>query len=388
MSETELLIADMLLFLGLGCLALGHVMATRDHRFKLPGEPVRHLLFPRTTGHLVSAFGYLTFGFYWVMQVEHFLEINDPVNALFCFLALPFFGYLAYHEKLSHDWDEVYDPLRWLGATAVVAGVIYFSVDRIPVMTGWLVKIVADQSAWLITNLFDFHVNAGGIDYGGDARWFRAGSGHEVVRVPFNAAEPMDDNAPHINIVLACTALQSMIVFIGGILCTKADNDRRWKAFMITVPVIYVLNLFRNAIVALLVYDGYTNFEVAHSYVGKGGSLIVLVFLAVGTFTLLPELHDNILGLFDLPKRKKGGVPPRFPKDEPEGLEKSNEFRKSAVPKRQGGSNENGGEGAEDTHEQDSEARLDLEPNTTVNEESVNDSELVPNIESTDDTET
>jgi len=247
--------------------------------------------------------------------VGHYLDIADIVNALFAAAALPFFGYLAYHEYLSYEWDEVYTPLRWLGATVVLAGGIYFAVDRVPYLSGALIKMVADQSAWVITELFGFHVNAGAIDYGTNQLWFRAGSGHEQVRVPFNAVDEMDEGASHINIILACTALQSMIVFIGGILSTRAPNDRRLKAFMITVPVIYLLNLLRNAIVAWLSYSGTMDFDPAHNYVGKGGSLVALVFLAVATFTILPEMHDNILGLFDITKRKRGQPypPPREP---------------------------------------------------------------------------
>jgi len=335
-------------------------------------------LLPRRTGHLITGVGYLTFGVFWMGQVDHYLQIEDVVNAAFAAGALPFFAYLAYHEYLSYEWDEVYSPLRWLGATVVVAGGIYFAVDRVPYITGGLVQIVADQSAWVLTYLFDYPTKTGLIEYNAENLWFRSGAGHELVRIEMISAKHDYDEAPTtINIVLACTALQSMIIFIGGILCTKVrptpvldgellprmdpqknvlrleldqwvlliaasfgllltifyllpalegplgfliigwvilscvivyylTNSRRLRAFLITVPVIYLLNLLRNGIVTWLTYTGTMEFEPAHNYVGKGGSLFALVFLAVATFSILPELHDNILGLFDLPMRRRG----------------------------------------------------------------------------------
>lgn len=407
MDDTGLLVLDLLLFTGLVCLTLGHVLASRDHRLRWGSRPRQvkgpdggwiddpdggrvdtFYLLPRRTGHLISGVGYLAFGCFWMGQVDHYLQIEDVVNAAFAAGALPFFAYLAYHEYLSYQWDEVYSPLRWLGATVVIAGGIYFAVDRVPYITGGLVQMVADQSAWVLTYLFDYPTNTGALEYNADNLWFRAGAGHEQVRIELISSKHDYDDAPTtINIVLACTALQSMIIFIGGIICTQVrdttlqegdlvprmepqkklfsieldqwlllmvsifcmlvlasylvpsgegavgflllgwfiiscliiyglTNSRRLRAFLITVPVIYMLNLLRNGIVTWLTYSGTMEFEPAHNYIGKGGSLIALVFLAVATFSILPELHDNILGLFDLPKRKRGqDYPPRTQDD-------------------------------------------------------------------------
>ena len=41
-----------------------------------------------------------------------------------------------------------------------------------------------------------------------------------------------------------------------------------------------------------------------HNVIGKAGSLIALIVLAFIVFDLLPELHDNIMDLFNLPKRR------------------------------------------------------------------------------------
>ena len=83
---------------------------------------------------------------------------------------------------------------------------------------------------------------------------------------------------------------------------------------MITVPVIYILNLIRNVSVIYLSYEK-IDMDIAHNLIGKGGSLIALIILAYITFNVLPELHENILGLFDLPKRKRGEKIKRIDKE-------------------------------------------------------------------------
>ena len=95
------------------------------------------------------------------------------------------------------------------------------------------------------------------------------------------------------------------MIFIGAIAAvTNADSHRRWKAFLVTVPVIYVLNIIRNigVIYGIEVLD--YSFEFMHHVVGKIGSLLALIILAYFAFSFLPELFDNIMGLADLPKRK------------------------------------------------------------------------------------
>ena len=69
-----------------------------------------------------------------------------------------------------------------------------------------------------------------------------------LVNIPFQTELLLSDgSAIGINFVLACTALQSMVIFIGAIAVLDIDWRRRCQALLITVPVIHILNLFRNA---------------------------------------------------------------------------------------------------------------------------------------------
>ena len=271
--------------------------------------------FPKKIGHQISILGWLCLGLFWWIEVEYYILIKDPVNALLCAAAVPFFGYLAYHEYLSILWKETYEPLRWLAAMTVVAGGIYFFVERVPLLAGWFIHLVAEQSVWFL-HIFDLETSLGAIDYGEGSRYYRSGSEHEEVRVAVEADGWKDPLAPSVNIVLACTALQSMIIFVGGVICTKAPFRSRLNGFLVTVPPIYVLNLIRNAVVIWLTYEhvwGDDTFYWAHAVYAKIGSLIALVILAIAVFHFLPEMQDSILGVIDLPLRKVPENTPPIP---------------------------------------------------------------------------
>ena len=308
------LLAEVFVIGSLFLLTIGYFLSGKDHIFI--GKR-----FPSSIGNKFSILGWLCLGFFWWLQVEYYIIIKDPINALFCAAALPFFGYLAYHEYQNILWNQKYEPLRWLAAMTVIAGGIYFFVERVPYLSGWFIHLIAEQSIWIL-NVFDIQTSTGPLDYGEGSRWYRPASEHEEVRVPIEAESWKDSLSPSVNIVLACTALQSMIIFVGGVVCTKAPSNRRFYAFLATVPPIYILNLIRNAAVIWLTYEhiwGDDTFFWAHAVYGKVGSLIALIFLAVAVFHFLPEMQDSILGVIDLPLREppEGASNPPFAKGMP-----------------------------------------------------------------------
>ena len=299
MATNLSILAEILVIGSLIILSLGYFFSSKPHIFFGKKFPVK-------IGHNLNIVGWLLLGFFWWIQVEHYILINDLFNGLICALAMPFFGYLAIHEYLSIRWNSKYEPLRWLAAMTVVAGGIYFFVERVPLLSGWLIQIVAEQSIWILNSL-DIPTSLGSLDYGEGSRYYRPVSENQQVQISIEGDEWRNPDAKFVTIVLACTALQSMIIFVGGVICTKAPADRRFYAFLATVPAIYILNLIRNAVVIWLTYEhvwGDETFFYAHGILGKVGSLIALIFLAIAVFHFLPEMQDSILGVIDLPLRK------------------------------------------------------------------------------------
>ena len=106
-----------------------------------------------------------------------------------------------------------------------------------------------------------------------------------------------------VEIILACTAIESIALFMGLITSVKAPMKNVASAFMVSVPVIYILNVFRDAFVVVAYaqqWFGPSSFEIAHHGIAKFGSLIALFLIGYAVLKILPELFDLIDGVFEL----------------------------------------------------------------------------------------
>jgi archaeosortase A (PGF-CTERM-specific) len=171
--------------------------------------------------------------------------------------------------------------------------------------------IVASQSAWMLRfsggqdiQLGETWVNtdAGVVTW--DAwegnRWFSTElTGEYPIHTELLLA---DGSMIGINFVLACTALQSLVVFIGAISVLDIDWKRRLRALFLVVATIHILNLFRNAgliwmhlTYATWEFNGLSVFDFGHAYVARAVSLFAMFLMALIMFDILPELHKHIL---------------------------------------------------------------------------------------------
>ena len=222
--------------------------------------------------------GWIIFAFYWSTKTNalYFGEDGDFVNAFLCVAGVYVLLYIAYHEWLSLRRNENIECLNWIAGASCIAGFIYFGMENTP-LAPWLIDTVAAQSGWLL-NLLIGKVAV----YGSNIYY----EGSFIVRIIF-----------------ACTAIQSMVLFVGMILpLNKVDKKRRVYGLLVTVVPIYFLNLIRNLLVPYLMING-VDFNMAHNVIGKGGSLLALVILLLIVIKILPELFDEIIKLIDIYKR-------------------------------------------------------------------------------------
>jgi len=251
------------LFLGLILIGAGFVLHKIIHAFFL------------------KIVGWIIFAFFWSTKPAflYFSEGGDVFNAVVCILGVYVLIYMAYHEWLSHLRNEKLSCLNWIAGGTFIAGLIYFLIDTsvFPVLKEGLISIVADQTTGLL-NLFGLEAER---------------AGHVIYY-----------NESPITIIFACTAIQSMVLFVGMIgALAKASLVRRIIALCVTVVPIYFLNLIRNAGVIYLVGNDITSFSMAHNVIAKAGSLVALIILLFITFKALPSLYDELLCIFDLSKR-------------------------------------------------------------------------------------
>ncbi len=228
---------------------------------------------------LVRIGGWIVFSMYWATQPNtlYFGEDLDLVNAILCIIGIFVLFYFAYHEWLAHKDNHSSRSLQWIAAASAIAGLIYFIIELTP-LAEWLIQIVALQSGGLLS-------------------LFVSGVSIEEQYLIYNNQV--------IRIIFACTAVQSMVIFIGMLLPLKTiDNKRKTLGIVFTIGTIYILNLIRNASIVYMVGTyGSDFFSIAHNYIGKGGSLIALVAILFILGKYMPEIFDEIFSLIDLPKR-------------------------------------------------------------------------------------
>jgi archaeosortase A (PGF-CTERM-specific) len=235
----------------------------------------------KNTGSLLKIAGWMLFAAFWsTMPSFLFLsEDGDIFNAAVCVIGVYILVYLAYHEWLSRKLSDHPVSLNWIAGATFLAGLIYFTFEvGVPGLKNWFIEFVAAQSTDLLHLL---GVNATRFD--------------SVIMY----------NSTPIIIIFACTAIQSMVLFIGMIgAINRVTLKRKALGLLATVVPIYFLNLIRNAGVVIMVGSGMVSFDIAHNVIGKLGSLLALILLLLLTFKIVPEMYDEILGIINLTKRQ------------------------------------------------------------------------------------
>ena len=237
----------------------------------LPGDHTRNIW--------LRIIGWIVFSAYWATQPNtlYWGEEQDIVNACLCIIGIYVLFYLAYHDWYNLKNKKNNSSLQWIAGASSIAGLIYLIFELTP-LASWLIEVVAAQSAMLLSIATGENV---------------------VLNGPF-----LSYKLAHIRIIFACTAVQSMVIFIGMMLPLPTVSwKRKTTGLLITVIPVYLLNLVRNTLITYLVgIYGQGFFGIAHNYIGKGGSLIALIVLLFIVIRVVPEVFDHILALTDLPK--------------------------------------------------------------------------------------
>jgi exosortase/archaeosortase family protein len=272
-------------------------------------------MYGRKEGHLLAIIGWQGFGLYWIMEVPNYISLHpdDPINVILYAPALALFSVFSVHEYRAYRGGDGRKALKFMaGLTSVGAGV-YFLFAKVAIFSTALIWATAAQTSWLL-NLF---------------------GGQTTVGIP--AYDPVDNEilvpvwGSSISIILACTGIEAMVIFLGAFIAFEprkdpwkgykrvsslvkgymkmSDRERRVRALLYTIPPIWALNLVRNVSIIYLVDNEITSFDVAHGYVGKGFSFLVLLALAMIVFDLVPEIYDDLLDLYRLgrPPKKEDG---------------------------------------------------------------------------------
>ncbi|MDY6865222.1 MAG: archaeosortase A [Halobacteriota archaeon] len=231
---------------------------------------------------LFGCFGWTFFSIYWFGTVAHYIEIDDYFNVVLVCLMAIFCLMIGYHF-LTYKGERRDTLITLTRATALIC-LIYFPFAIIGSLNEGIITVTA-----ILTNML-----------------------LNLISVGTQVAPPIIFLGNlSIRIILACTAIESIALFSGVILSVKAPRDRKFWAFMVSVPVIYLMNLLRNVIVTTAYVNSWFgtpahSFHIAHNVLAKIGSMIILIVIAYAVFTVLPEVLDLIEETWTLLSGEKG----------------------------------------------------------------------------------
>ena len=236
--------------------------------------------------NLIGGLGWGFFSMHWAYQPIHYLEINDYANVVLALVVAAFCIVLArtmimeyFNAPLNIDisTNNPIDVTSMATSATAIGALFYFPFAQMPTLNTWIISGVTDQVMWML-NILNFPALR--------ESW-------DIVSL----------NGYRVQIILACTAIESIALFTGLIISVNAPIKRLLPAFMASVPVIYGLNIIRDVFVIIAYGEqwfGANSFEVAHHMIAKAGSGIALFVIAYAVLKILPELLDLIDGLWKL----------------------------------------------------------------------------------------
>ncbi len=260
-----------------------------------------------------AAIGWVFMGLYFYLQSEYYVEISDPVLVLMTASALPGSVALAIWEIKNEKTPEA---LQWLRGCFTWAVVPYFVIFSVPYLNMALIQLTAESTEIMLEfcGLGNYHIGEmmvarDGVPDVPVSEW----DGNKWILTESLAKEGFyvqffdSDGRVIVQFIMACSGLQSMIIFVGAIgALSSVSWKRRARGLLIALPTIYVLNMFRNAGIVWLT-ESYPNwslmgiemFDFTHSYAAKAISLFAMFLMAIALFDLLPELHKHIMKILN-----------------------------------------------------------------------------------------
>ena len=216
-------------------------------------------------------------------NLEEYFAENNFMYPLMAVLSLPFL-FITAKYLLSED-----ERALNLSRAAAVAFIIYAPFGYRPAAGDWLIGMVVGQIVWVL-DLLHFSVSL--------ADW------NIITRNNFR-----------VEIILGCTGIQSIAIMLGVAAAVPTTTKQKVLAFLIVAPTIYFLNLLRNAFVIMAYTEqwfpywpeiagngetGYESFFWAHNVIAELTALVILVMIAYGLFTIIPELGNFADDLYQM----------------------------------------------------------------------------------------
>ncbi|VVB90150.1 Uncharacterised protein [uncultured archaeon] len=225
--------------------------------------------------------GWIFLSIYLLFQPAAYIKLEDYLNAFLAVAAAMVSIFIAYIVfKSGNRKDEEHEVFFSLSRAASVGGLIYFLFAEVNLLNTGIISSVTDEAIWLLGKF-----------------------GSPVEQVAWNQFAV---NGSVVEIILACTAIESIALFAGIIMSAEgAPASRKLRAFMISVPVLYFLNLIRVSFTASaygLSWFGTPDesFHISEHFITKIGSLLALFVISYFVLKILPEVMEMLDGVLNV----------------------------------------------------------------------------------------
>ncbi|WP_406659862.1 archaeosortase A [Methanolobus sp. ZRKC3] len=230
---------------------------------------------------LAGSAGWIFFSIHWFYQPLHYMEIQDYFNVALVITVGIICLIIAYTMIKEYRFPDMtgignsMDVTSMATSATALGSLFYFPFAQMDFLNTWLIGTVTENTLWVLHALsYPAEMTA----------WNKIGM-----------------NGYKVEIILACTAIESIALFIGLIASVSAPFKKVAAAFLASVPVIYILNIGRDVFVIIAYAEqwfGPNSFEIAHHTIAKIGSGIALFIIAYIVMKILPELIDLIEGVW------------------------------------------------------------------------------------------
>jgi len=175
-------------------------------------------LIPSKIRNWFAILGWTAIVLFLFTEVPYYLSINNYLYPTLAVLSVPF---LLITAKYLVKGDL---RVEQLSRAAAVAFLIYAPFAYTPI-GDLLIDVVIGQTLWLVNLL-----------------------GYDAVLSAWNM---VIRNGFRVEIVLACTGIQAISIMLGVAAAVPTNTRQKILAFLLIVPTIYILNLFRNTAVII-----------------------------------------------------------------------------------------------------------------------------------------
>ena len=237
-----MLVKSILPFIAISFFLLALIFRNKpvSNRARVQKEASDGVVLPmRTFGALAGALGWLSFAVYCSFEISYYLNQGEYYDTSLAVVFLAFsilMAALLLNKKPLANEEGTDELFFTITKIALICAVLYFPFSEIANLGTLLIYLTTKITATVL-NLFNVDVY---VVYPSSI-YTTQSSFHELYKP--------------IEIILTCTAIQSMVLFTGLVFGVAAPINRKVKAFFVSVPTIYLLNIVRNVFVSAAYFE-------------------------------------------------------------------------------------------------------------------------------------